>query len=84
MHEVTYYGTKPIAYCQIKHLKDLDMVTRDQNPELNLRTFSNVGPSWPDVHKVRLMIINYGKNETKTVKIDAQEVGNPKCPRAPP
>ena len=30
------------------------MVTRDQNPELNLRTFSNVGPSWPDVHKVRL------------------------------
>ena len=30
------------------------------------------------------MIVNYGKNETKTVKIDAQEVGNPKCPRAPP
>ena len=54
MPVVTYYGTKPIAYCQIKHLKDLDMVTRDQNPELNLRTFSNVGPSWPDVHKVRL------------------------------
>ena len=54
MPVVTYYGTKPIAYCQIKHLKDLDMVTRDQNPELNLRTFSNVGPSWPDMHKVRL------------------------------
>ena len=54
MPVVTYYGTKPLAYCQIKHLKDLDMVTRDQNPELNLRTFSNVGPSWPDVHKVRL------------------------------
>ena len=30
------------------------MVTRDQNLELNLRIFSNVGPSWPDVHKVRL------------------------------
>ena len=30
------------------------------------------------------MIVKYGKNETKTVKIDAQEVGNPKCPRAPP
>ena len=57
MPVVTYYGTKPITYCQIKHLKDLDMVTRDQNPELNLRTFSNVGPSWPDVHKVRLMSI---------------------------
>ena len=55
MHEVTYYGTKPIAYCQIKHLKDLDMVTRDHNSELNLRTFSTVGPSWPDVHKVRLI-----------------------------
>ena len=34
------------------------------------------------------MIVKYGKNtvknETKTVKIDAQEVGNPKCPHAPP
>ena len=54
MSVVTYYGTKPIAYCQIKHLKDLDMVTRDHNSELNLRTFSTVEPSWPDVHKVRL------------------------------
>jgi len=54
MPVVTYYGAKPIAYCQIKHLKDLDMVTRDHNSELNLRTFSTVGPSWPDVHKVRL------------------------------
>ena len=57
MHVVTYYGTKPIAYCQIKHLKDLDMVTRDHNSELNLRTFSTVKPSWPDVHKVRLKYI---------------------------
>ena len=55
MHMVTYYGTKPIPYSQMKHMKVLDMVTRDQNPELNLRTFSNVGPSWPDVHKVRLI-----------------------------
>ena len=55
MPVVTYHGTKPIAYCQIKHLKDLDMVTRDHNSELNLRTFSTVEPSWPDVHKVRVM-----------------------------
>ena len=57
MPVVTYHGTKPIAYCQIKHLKDLDMVTRDHNSELNLRTFSTVEPSWPDVPKVRLKYI---------------------------
>ena len=55
MPVVTYYGTKPIAYCQIRHLKHL--VTRDHNSELNLRTFSTVEPSWPDVHKVRLKYI---------------------------
>ena len=55
MHMVTYYGTKPIPYSQMKHMKVLDMVIRDQNPELNLRTFSNVGPLWPDVHKVSLI-----------------------------
>ena len=80
MPVVTYYGTKPIAYCQIKHLKDLDMVTRDQNPELNLRTFSNVGPSWPDVHKVRLKrklkaVSNYGEYLGSRV-ITEKEKGN--------
>ena len=55
MRMVTYYDTQTITYCQMLHLKDLDMVTRDKNPELNLRTFFDVGPLWPDVHKVRLI-----------------------------
>ena len=47
------------------------MVTRDQNPELNLRTFSNVGPSWPDVHKVRLtkdMEIEDGEDDLQSME----------------